>query len=64
MNDSSTTVRESKGSFWGVDVASQKLDASCYGLAQVTTVENAEPGIETLVSAMRGAGGSRGHRRL
>lgn len=55
MNDSSTTVRESKGSFWGVDVASQKLDASCYGLAQVTTVENAEPGIETLVSAMRGA---------
>jgi transposase len=55
VNDSNTTVRESNGSFWGVDVASQKLDACCYGNPQVATVENAELGIEALITRMRGA---------
>src|SRR5262249_18107443 len=55
VNDSNTTSSKSNGSFWGVAVASQKLDACCCGNPQVTTVENAEPGIEKLIFAMRGA---------
>ena len=55
MKDSNTIHRESNGSFWGVDVASKKLDANCHGIPQVITVENAESGLEELVEAMRGA---------
>ena len=56
MKDSNTTRAQSNGSFWGVDVASDRLDLGCHGTGQVITVKNSAAGIEELVSTVRAAG--------
>jgi transposase len=56
MKDSITTRVRSNGSFWGVDVASDKLDLGCHGRAKVITVENSAGGIDELVSTVCAAG--------
>lgn len=56
MKDSITTRVRSNGSFWGVDVASDKLDLGCHGRAKVITVENSASGIDELVSTVCAAG--------
>jgi transposase len=59
MKDSNTTRPQSNGSFWGVDVASDRLDLGCHGKDQVITVNNSAAGIEELVSTVRAAGATR-----
>jgi transposase len=56
MKDSNTTCTQSNGSFWGVDVASNRLDLGCHGVAKVVTVENSAVGIDELVSTVRATG--------
>lgn len=56
MKDSNTPRAQSNGSFWGVDVASDKLDLGCHGIAKIVTVENSAAGIERLVSTVRATG--------
>ena len=58
VKDSNTAAAESNGAFWGVDVASEKLDLSCYGEQHVRTFENSSVGIEQLVELVR-VGGAR-----
>jgi transposase len=56
VKDSNTTVSESNGSFWGVDVALAKLDLGCYGRHEVRSFENSDAGIEQLVDVVRSGG--------
>jgi transposase len=44
---------QSAGLFWGVDVASGKLDLACYGAGKVQSFENSPQGIEKLVAEVR-----------
>jgi transposase len=53
VKDSNTTAAESNGSFWGVDVASEKLDLNCYGEHDVRSFENSKAGIDQLVELVR-----------
>jgi transposase len=46
----SVSGSQSNGLFWGVDVASEKLDLGCHGLAAVLTFENSAAGIEQLLA--------------
>lgn len=56
VKDSNTTASESNGSFWGVDVASEKLDLGCYGRHEVHSFENSTAGIAQLLDQVRAAG--------
>lgn len=56
MKDSNMTQARSNGLFWGVDVASDKLDLGCHGTAKVVTVDNSAVGIDELVSTVRSTG--------
>ena len=54
MKDSNTTDSQSNGLFWGVDVASEKLDLACHEEsrhdgAEVVSFENSADGIERLL---------------
>src|SRR6185312_9878518 len=53
MKDSNTTESRSNGCFWGVDVASDKLDLGCHGQTKVLTFENSAEGLEQLVCSVR-----------
>jgi len=53
MNDSNTTDSRSNGLFWGVDVASTKLDLACHDEAEVVSFENSADGIGQLVKHVR-----------
>lgn len=53
MKDSNTSGSRSKDVFWGVDVASDKLDLGCHGTSEVLCFENSPAGIEQLVSNVR-----------
>jgi transposase len=44
---------QSEGLLWGVDVASEKLDLACYGMAKVRSFENSAEGIEKLLVEVR-----------
>jgi transposase len=44
---------QSAGLFWGVDVASGKLDLASYGAANVPSFENSPQGIEQLLAEVR-----------
>lgn len=48
-----STSAQSAGLFWGVDVASSKLDLARYGAAAVLSFENSTEGIERLLSEVR-----------
>lgn len=50
MNDSNRTGSHSNGTFWGVDVASEKLDMACHGMAEVLSFDNSVAGMERLTS--------------
>jgi transposase len=56
VKDSSRTAAESNGSFWGVDVASEKLDLGCHGEHNVRSFENSSAGVEQLVDLVRASG--------
>jgi len=49
MKDSNTADAQSNGLFWGVDVASDKLDLGCHDEAEVVSFENSADGIGQLV---------------
>ena len=49
MKDSNMTDAQSKGLFWGVDVASEKLDLSRHDQAEVVSFENSADGVARLV---------------
>lgn len=53
MKDSNTIGMPSNGVFWGVDVASAKLDLARHGEAQVVSFENSDDGIWQLVEHVR-----------
>lgn len=53
MKDSNTIGMPSNGVFWGVDVASAKLDLARHGEAQVVSFENSDDGIGQLVEHVR-----------
>lgn len=48
-----STDIQSEGLFWGVDVASDKLDLACHGMAKVRSFENSAEGIEQLLVEVR-----------
>lgn len=48
-----STDAQSAGLFWGVDVASDKLDLACHGMADVPSFENSAEGIEQLLAQVR-----------
>ena len=48
-----STDIQSEGLFWGVDVASDKLDLACHGAAKVRSFENSAEGIEQLLVEVR-----------
>lgn len=48
-----STSHQSAGLFWGVDVASDKLDLACHGVAEVRSLENSADGIERLLAEVR-----------
>ena len=51
MNNQGAAVLNSAVSprWWGVDVASQKLDLGCDGVSEVETFDNSSDGIDRLV---------------
>lgn len=53
MKDSITISSPSNGLFWGVDVASQKLDLGCHDRAAVVSFENSAAGIDQLLAHLR-----------
>lgn len=52
MKDSNMTGSQANGLFWGVDVASEKLDLGCHGVANVLSFDNSATGIESLLSSV------------
>jgi len=48
-----STDSPSVGLYWGVDVASDKLDLGCHGTAEVMSYENSADGIERLLAEVR-----------
>lgn len=48
-----STDIQSEGLLWGVDVASDKLDLACHGVAKVRSFENSAEGIEQLLVEVR-----------
>jgi transposase len=50
MKDSNTLNSQSNGLFWGVDVASKKLDLGCHERAEVVSFENSADGIDQLLA--------------
>jgi transposase len=46
------TGSQSNGLFWGVDVASAKLDLGCHGVANALSFDNSSTGIESLLSSV------------
>lgn len=56
MKDSNRTGCQSNGVFWGVDVASDKLDLACHGVAEVRSFDNSAAGIQRLASCLCGKG--------
>jgi transposase len=53
MTDSNRISAPSNGLFWGVDVASDKLDLGCYEGAEIVSVENSAEGIERLLALVQ-----------
>ena len=53
MKDSNMTGSQANGLFWGVDVASEKLDLGCHGVANALAFENSAAGIESLLASVR-----------
>jgi transposase len=53
MHDSNTTISQTNGLFWGVDVASDKLDLGCHDGAEVVTFENSADGIRRLLAEVQ-----------
>lgn len=53
MKDSNTFDARSNALFWGVDVASRKLDVACHGRSAVVTFDNSSAGIERLVAEVQ-----------
>jgi transposase len=48
-----STGAQSAAWYWGVDVASNKLDLGCHGLAEVLSFENSPSGIAQLLDVVR-----------
>lgn len=53
MKDFNSNSDASKGLFWGVDVASQKLDLGCHDRAEVVSFDNSADGIERVVTLLQ-----------
>jgi len=53
MNDSNTFDSASNALFWGVDVASKKLDVARHDRAEVVSLENSPAGIEQFVAEVQ-----------
>lgn len=53
MNDSNTFASASHALFWGVDVASKKLDVARHDRAEVVSLENSPTGIEQFVAEVQ-----------
>lgn len=53
MTDSNTSEFSSKALFWGVDVASQKLDLGRHDRAEVVSFENSPAGIDQLLAHLQ-----------
>jgi transposase len=53
MKDSNPLDARSNALFWGVDVASRKLDVACHGRSAVVTFDNSSAGIELLVAEVQ-----------
>lgn len=49
MKDSNMINSQSNSLFWGVDVASNKLDVGCYGVSEVRTFDNTPAGVAELL---------------